>query len=128
MPIHAIEPAAPIQTHAVAEPVVPVAGMTISVHTRRDVTVVDPERFLAAARQALRGQEPGLTDAEAAERVTDVTTAFQSMAAEGRRCSTPIRTLLSQAVPSGRRARPGWRGAGVIMEDAQVTPTKGPPA
>ncbi|GIF74551.1 hypothetical protein [Asanoa siamensis] len=32
--------------------VVPRAGMTISIRSRRDVVVVDPDRFLAAARQA----------------------------------------------------------------------------
>ncbi|MET8908930.1 hypothetical protein [Micromonospora sp. NPDC004551] len=52
--------------------VAPRAGMTISIRTRRDVVVMDPDRFLAAARQALRDRHPGLTDAEAAEAVADV--------------------------------------------------------
>src|SRR5688500_5280506 len=43
--------------------------MTISVRTRRDVVVVDPERFMAAARAAYRELNPGLTDAEGAEAV-----------------------------------------------------------
>lgn len=46
--------------------------MTISIRTRRDVVVVDPDRFMAAARQALRHRSPGMTDAEAAEAVADV--------------------------------------------------------
>ncbi|MEV4825749.1 hypothetical protein [Micromonospora sp. NPDC049274] len=33
--------------------VAPSAGMVISIRTRRDVVVVNPERFMAAARQAL---------------------------------------------------------------------------
>jgi hypothetical protein len=38
--------------------------MTISIRTRRDVIVVDPERFLAAARAAAHGQEiTGVHDA-----------------------------------------------------------------
>jgi hypothetical protein len=46
--------------------------MTISIRTRRNVVVVDPGRFLTAARQALREQNPAMTEAEAAERVIDV--------------------------------------------------------
>ncbi|MCE6994084.1 hypothetical protein LZG04_04545 [Saccharothrix sp. S26] len=57
------------------EPRTPVTGMTISVRTRRDVVVVDPDRFLAAARSAYRELNPGLTDAEVAEAVADVTDA-----------------------------------------------------
>lgn len=49
--------------------------MTISVRTRRDVVVVDPDRFLAAARSAYRELNPDLTDAEVAEAVADVTDA-----------------------------------------------------
>ncbi|MEV4656487.1 hypothetical protein [Micromonospora sp. NPDC049301] len=52
--------------------VAPRAGMTISIRTRRVVVVVDPDRFMAAARQALCDRSPGLTDAEAAEAVSDV--------------------------------------------------------
>ncbi|MEV1120064.1 hypothetical protein AB0I91_33870 [Actinosynnema sp. NPDC049800] len=61
------------------EPSSPVAGMTISVRTRRDVVVVDPERFLAAARAAYRELNPGLTDAEVAEAVADVTDAAYAL-------------------------------------------------
>jgi hypothetical protein len=59
--------------------VVPTAGMTISVRTRRDVVVVDPERFLAAARQALRDQNPELTTAQIAEAITDVYDAVHAL-------------------------------------------------
>jgi hypothetical protein len=48
------------------------AGMTISVRSRRDVVVVDPDRLLAAARRALQDVEPSLTDAQAAVGVADV--------------------------------------------------------
>jgi hypothetical protein len=56
-------------------PVAPTAGLTISVRTRRDVVIIDPEKFLAAARQALRDRNPDLTDSRAAEMLTDVTEA-----------------------------------------------------
>ncbi len=46
--------------------------MTISVRTRRDVVVVDPARFLAAARAAFRELHPDVSDEEAAEIVADV--------------------------------------------------------
>lgn len=65
----------PGMTDAVA----PKAGMTISVRTRRDVVVMDPDRFLAAARQALRDRNPELTDAEAAEAVADVYNAVHAL-------------------------------------------------
>ncbi|MBW6435745.1 hypothetical protein KZ829_18545 [Actinoplanes hulinensis] len=54
------------------EGVPPRAGMTISVRSRRDVVVVDPDRFLAAARQALRDSDPDLSEAEAQAAITDV--------------------------------------------------------
>ncbi|MFD0204645.1 MULTISPECIES: hypothetical protein [Saccharothrix] len=53
--------------------------MTISLRTRRDVVVVDPDRFLAAARAAYRELNPGLTDAEVAEAVADVTDAAYAL-------------------------------------------------
>nr|WP_157554970.1 hypothetical protein [Herbidospora sakaeratensis] len=43
-------------------------GMIISVRTRRDVVVVDPARFLAAARAAYRDLHPDADEAE----ITDV--------------------------------------------------------
>jgi hypothetical protein len=49
--------------------------MTISVRTRQDVVVVDPERFLAAARAAYRESCPGATEQSAAEAVQNVTDA-----------------------------------------------------
>lgn len=47
----------------------PAAGMTISVRTRRDVVVVDPERFLTAARRAYEEATPG---ADATNEIADV--------------------------------------------------------
>ncbi|MEV4539281.1 hypothetical protein AB0J82_36460 [Asanoa sp. NPDC049518] len=57
----------------------PKAGMTISIRTRRDVVVVDPDRLLSAARQALRDRDPGLTVAEAAQAVVDVYDAVHAL-------------------------------------------------
>ena len=51
------------------------AGMTISVRSRRDVVVVDPERFLAAARRALQDLDPSLTEAQAAQAITGISDA-----------------------------------------------------
>lgn len=51
---------------------VPSAGMVVSVRTRQDVVIADPERFLAAARAAYRDLTPGATEEEAAEHVHDV--------------------------------------------------------
>lgn len=58
---------------------IPFAGMTISVRTRRDVVVVDPDRFLSAARAAYRELHPDLTDAEVAEAVADVADAAYAL-------------------------------------------------
>ncbi|WP_146103746.1 hypothetical protein [Nonomuraea solani] len=54
------------------EQTVPTAGMTISVRTRRDVVIVDPERFLASARAAYRDLHPEAGEESAAENVRDV--------------------------------------------------------
>lgn len=50
----------------------PTAGMTISVRTRRDVVIVDPERFVASARAAYREAFPEITEERAAEDIRDV--------------------------------------------------------
>jgi hypothetical protein len=50
----------------------PHQGLIISVLTRHDVVVVDPERFMAAARQACKADNPGITDAGLAALVADV--------------------------------------------------------
>ncbi|MDH6707778.1 hypothetical protein P3T27_004515 [Kitasatospora sp. MAA19] len=49
--------------------------MTISLRIRRDVVVVDPERFLAAARAAFRELNPEATEEETARHVPDTTEA-----------------------------------------------------
>lgn len=61
------------------EPRPATAGMTISVRSRRDVVVVDPQRFLAAARQALRDLDPGLSEADAAAALVDVHDAVHAL-------------------------------------------------
>ncbi|WP_144124235.1 hypothetical protein [Catellatospora sichuanensis] len=53
--------------------------MTVSVRSRRDVVIVDPERFLAAARQALREAEPELTEEQAAAAIVDVYDAVHAL-------------------------------------------------
>ena len=53
--------------------------MVISVRTRRDVVVVDPDRFLSAARAACRELNPELTEAQAAAEVVDVYDAVQAL-------------------------------------------------
>ncbi|ROP41134.1 hypothetical protein [Saccharothrix texasensis] len=61
------------------EPTTPVAGMTISLRTGRDVVIVDPDRFLAAARAAHHDLHPDLTEAEVAEAIADVTDAAYAL-------------------------------------------------
>jgi len=46
--------------------------MVVSVRTRQDVVIMDPDRFLAAARRAYRAQDPQITEDDAIEAVTDV--------------------------------------------------------
>lgn len=58
------------------DPVAPVAGMTISVRIRRDLVIVDPDRFLAAAREAYRDRNPGCSQTDASDAVADVTEAM----------------------------------------------------
>ncbi|MFB9838218.1 hypothetical protein [Actinoallomurus acaciae] len=57
---------------------VPAVGMTISIRTRRDVVIVDPERFLAAAREAFREMN-GLPEDSAAEEISDVYAAVHAL-------------------------------------------------
>jgi hypothetical protein len=47
-------------------------GMVISVRVREDVVVVDPGRFLAAARQAYQAKNPSTTDEDVRRAVTNV--------------------------------------------------------
>jgi hypothetical protein len=63
----------------VTEPVVVPQGQIISVRTRRDVVVTDPERFLAAARRALRDNDPAITEDGAARMITDVYDAVHAL-------------------------------------------------
>ncbi|MGI5233693.1 hypothetical protein [Actinoallomurus sp. CA-142502] len=57
---------------------VPAAGMTISIRTRRDVVIVDPERFLASAREAFR-ELNGLPEDSAVEEISDVFDAVHAL-------------------------------------------------
>ncbi|HJP74351.1 MAG TPA: hypothetical protein VJ914_08785 [Pseudonocardiaceae bacterium] len=49
----------------------PVEGVTISIRVRRDLVVVDPERFLAAAQAACRELNPDVTEAGARDAVAN---------------------------------------------------------
>jgi hypothetical protein len=62
-----------------ADAAVAAAGMTISVRTRHDVVIVDPGKFLAAARQALRDLDPNLTEAQAEDLLVDITDAVSAL-------------------------------------------------
>lgn len=91
----------------------PVAGMVLSLRTRRDVVIADPERFLAAARQAYLELNPGVSEATAAEAVADVhDAAFTLLERDG-----------SLGGPPGHREGPdepvrpdGLRPAGAITQ------------
>ncbi|MGW3858022.1 hypothetical protein [Micromonospora arida] len=109
--------------------VAPSAGMVISVRTRRDVVVVDPERFMAAARQALCDRHPGLTDAQAAEAITNVHDAVHALL--DRDGTLAADAVNGEMVGLGGR-RPGVRVSGrpdglspagwlqeVVLDDAQ---------
>ncbi|MFB9446963.1 hypothetical protein Dvina_25450 [Dactylosporangium vinaceum] len=48
------------------------AGMVISLVTREDVVVMDPDRFMAAARRAYLAGEPDRTEGDAVAAVADV--------------------------------------------------------
>jgi hypothetical protein len=61
--------------HPVAQPR---AGMVISVRTRQDVVVTDPDRFLAAARRAYRADNP---DADARRAETAVADVYDAVSA-----------------------------------------------
>ena len=53
--------------------------MVISVVTREDVVVMDPDRFLAAARRAYLADDPELTEEDAATFVADVYDAVSAL-------------------------------------------------
>src|SRR5689334_11552674 len=50
-------------------------GMVITVLTREDVVVMNPERFLAAARDAYRAEHPDADEVEVTTAIADVTDA-----------------------------------------------------
>jgi hypothetical protein len=53
--------------------------MVISVRTRQDVVVTDPERFLNAARRAYRAENPDASVEQAVTAVADVYDAVHSL-------------------------------------------------
>jgi hypothetical protein len=55
-----------------AESELPREGMTISLRLRRDLVIIDPGRFLAAARRAYQDLNPDLCEAQIAEAIGDV--------------------------------------------------------
>lgn len=56
----------------VPESELPREGMTISLRLRRDLVIVDPGRFLAAARRAYHDLNPDLCEAQVVETIGDV--------------------------------------------------------
>jgi hypothetical protein len=62
-----------------SEVVVPTAGMTISLRVRRDLVIVDPDRFVAAARDAYCALYPGTSQASATEAIVDVYDAVHAL-------------------------------------------------
>ncbi|TKK87342.1 hypothetical protein FDA94_17705 [Herbidospora galbida] len=96
-------------------------GMTISVRTRRDVVVVDPARFMAAARAAYRDLHPGVSEEEAADNVVDVYDAVHVLLDRlGRLAPDAPETLIGRGGPlPGHRVldRPdGLSPAGELQE------------
>jgi hypothetical protein len=78
--------------------------MTISIRTRRDVVIVDPERFLASAREAFR-ELNGLPDDAAVEEISDVHDAVHVLLDRfGRLAADAPATLIGRGGP-----RPGER-------------------
>jgi hypothetical protein len=63
----------------VDEMTIPVSGMTISVRSRRDVVIVDPDQFLAAARRAYRDVHPDVSEEGAAESIVDAVDATYAL-------------------------------------------------
>src|SRR5690348_1489501 len=57
----------------------PHQGMIISVLTRRDVVVMDPDRFMAAARRAFQAENPEIAEADIAAHVADVYDAVNAL-------------------------------------------------
>jgi hypothetical protein len=53
--------------------------MVITVLTRQDVVVMDPRRFLGAARRAYRAGDPEVTEDEAVQAVSDVYDAVDAL-------------------------------------------------
>ncbi|MBA8950882.1 hypothetical protein ACFQU9_02720 [Actinomadura namibiensis] len=84
-------------------PVRPEPGMTISVRTRHDVVVTDPERFLAAARRAYRQAHPEVSASEAEQAVTDVYDAVHAFLDRDGRLGPP------RPFPSAGRGAPPRR-------------------
>ncbi|HEX6683162.1 MAG TPA: hypothetical protein VF062_10220 [Candidatus Limnocylindrales bacterium] len=76
------------------------AGMTISVRTRRDVVIVDPERFLAAARQAVRDLDPTLSEEQAAGSIHDLLDAVHALLDRDGQLAND--QLLNQIIEFGR--------------------------
>jgi hypothetical protein len=87
--------------------------MIISVLTRQDVIVQDPQRFLAAARRAYRVQDPAVTEEQAARAVTDVYDAVDALITQYGALASDHPDVAAGAAP--RRAMHG--GAGLLPGD-----------
>ncbi|MEO3860454.1 hypothetical protein ABGB08_36605 [Acrocarpospora sp. B8E8] len=95
--------------------------MTISVRTRQDVVIVDPARFMAAARAAYRDLHPDVSEEAAAESVADVYDAVGILLDRlGRLAADAPEMLIGRGgLPPGRRVldRPdGLSPAGELQQ------------
>lgn len=100
-----------------SDEVAPAPGLVISIRVRRDLVVVDPDRFSAAARAAYRELNPDAGDAAAAKTVADVTDTVHTLLERALAdIDSPLTRLLGRASSApevGRGApAPGVRGTG----------------
>jgi hypothetical protein len=83
--------------------------MTISVRSRRDVVIMDPERFLAAARQAYRDLNPQVSEDDVINEITDIHDAVHAILdRDGQLAADALRPPGMPTVGPGGR-RPGDR-------------------
>ncbi|MFC7280160.1 hypothetical protein ACFQS1_39900 [Paractinoplanes rhizophilus] len=91
------------------DPEPPHPGMIISVISREDVIVMDPLRFLAAARHAYLRQDPEASDEEAARAVADLYDAADTLIEEYGLLASEHPDVAAGATPRRRmRGGVGW--------------------
>ncbi|MEY9874249.1 hypothetical protein ABH931_003743 [Streptacidiphilus sp. MAP12-33] len=102
----------------------PRAGMTISVRTREEVVVVDPDRVIAAARAALVEDDPEMTEEQAARHVVDVYDAVDALVEHhgGRLAPETMSLAQTHGRRSGRANPDGLDPVGYIRHYAVDDP------